>query len=64
MDKALNDAILVAGGITALALKLKLTKQAVSAWKRVPPTRVLAVEKATGVSRYQLRPDIYGRAAQ
>jgi DNA-binding transcriptional regulator YdaS (Cro superfamily) len=28
-------------------------------WKRVPPTRVLAVEAATGVPKELLRPDLY-----
>lgn len=28
-------------------------------WKRVPAERVLAIEEATGLSRHQLRPDLY-----
>lgn len=31
---------------------------------RIPAERVLAVEAATGISRYQLRPDIYGPAPE
>lgn len=60
----INKVIEAGGGVTTLAGKLKLTKQAVSQWKRVPPTRVIAVEKITGISRHQLRPDVYGRAAE
>jgi DNA-binding transcriptional regulator YdaS (Cro superfamily) len=60
MDKALAKAIKAAGGAAALAVKLRITKQAVGAWKRVPPGRVLEVERLTGVSRHALRPDIYG----
>lgn len=48
------------GKITVLASKLGLTVQAVSQWDEVPADRCLQVELATGVSRYDLRPDIYG----
>jgi len=47
------------GGPAGLASKLKLSKQAVSKWQRVPHKRVLAVEKLTGISRHDIRPDIY-----
>ena len=50
-------------GIVALARLLGMTAPAVSQWQDVPPARVLQVEKATGVSRYKLRPDIYGARA-
>lgn len=56
----------VAGGQSALARILKVTPQAVQkmcASGRVPAERVLEIEKATGVSRYELRPDIYPCAA-
>jgi DNA-binding transcriptional regulator YdaS (Cro superfamily) len=56
----LAKAIAAAGSITALAAKLKLTVQAVSQWDDVPAERCREVEKVTGVSRYVLRPDIYG----
>lgn len=36
-----------------------VTSQAVSQWKRIPAGRVIAVEKATGIPRHELRPDIY-----
>lgn len=61
MDEALESAKQAAGGPTGLAAKLgSITSQAVSQWKRVPADRVLDVERVTGVSRYDLRPDIYG----
>ncbi|MBA6142313.1 helix-turn-helix domain-containing protein [Pseudomonas juntendi] len=56
----------VAGGQSALARILKVTPQAVQkmcASGRVPAERVLEIEKATGVSRHELRPDIYPCAA-
>jgi DNA-binding transcriptional regulator YdaS (Cro superfamily) len=60
---ALELAIDAAGGVVELARKLKLKKQAVSQWTRAPAKRVLAIEAATGgvVTRYRLRPDIFGR---
>ena len=60
MDKALQRAIEAAGGTVALAAKLGLTHQAVSRWDRAPPLRVLEIEAITGVSRHDLRPDVYG----
>lgn len=42
-----------------------VTRQAVGKWiktGRIPARHVLTVERATGVSRYVLRPDIYGSA--
>lgn len=61
MTEALRLAIKVAGGSTALAATLGVTSQAISQWKQVPGARVIAVERATGVSRYHLRPDLYPR---
>ncbi|WP_180902129.1 transcriptional regulator [Martelella soudanensis] len=50
-----------AGGPVALAKALGgVSPQAVSQWKRVPAGRVLDIERIVGVSRYHLRPDIYG----
>lgn len=47
------------GGQAELAKLLGVTAQAISQWDEVPPLRVLAVEAATGVSRHELRPDLY-----
>jgi len=61
MEQALDLAKRNAGGAVGLARKLGgITSQAVSQWTKVPATRVIDVERITGVSRYQLRPDIYG----
>jgi len=59
----LELAIAAAGGAPVLAKKLGLSKQAVYQWRACPPKQVLTVEKLTGVSRYDLRPDIYGKRA-
>ena len=51
------------GGNAGIATALgDLTPQAVSQWKSVPPARVLDIETLTGISRHDLRPDIFGPA--
>lgn len=57
----LERAISVAGSGKALALILGVTPMAVSYWKvrGVPARHALPIEKATGVSRHELRPDLY-----
>jgi hypothetical protein len=58
---ALDEAIRRAGGKRALARLLgNVSVQAVSNWIVCPPTRVLDIEQVTGVSRYKLRPDVFG----
>jgi TorA maturation chaperone TorD len=59
-DPGLDEAIVVAGGVGALARKIGISQPSVSNWSRVPAERVLAVEAATGVDRAMLRPDLYG----
>jgi pyruvate,orthophosphate dikinase len=63
-DDALEQAILEAGGVAALARAINVTSQAISQWERVPAERAIAVETATGgkITRHQLRPDIYPAA--
>lgn len=63
MDSNLKKAIDGAGGTTALARALNITTQAISQWQRVPVNRVIQVEKLSGVSRYKLRPDVFGSKA-
>lgn len=58
-NEGLRRAIEAVGGLAALADPLGITVQAVSQWDEVPPRRVLAVEKISGVSRHELRPDLY-----
>jgi TorA maturation chaperone TorD len=62
-DAGLNRAIDAAGGIAQLARKIGIAQPSVSNWSRVPAERVIAVEAATGVSRKQLRPDLYAELA-
>jgi TorA maturation chaperone TorD len=62
-DTGLDKAIEAVGGVRALARSLGISQPAISAWKRVPSDRVVAVETATGVPRGQLRPDLYDAVA-
>lgn len=55
--------------LPTLAKKLGLTKAAVYVWRKngIPVERVIQIEEITGVSRHNLRPDLFdsneGRAA-
>jgi len=61
--EALQAAVNKAGSQSELARLVGISSTAVWKWvqssKRVPPEFVLAVEEATGISRHDLRPDIY-----
>lgn len=48
--------------ISALAREIGVTPPAIFQWTRVPAERVLEIERLTGVSRHELRPDVYGEA--
>nr|WP_289959243.1 YdaS family helix-turn-helix protein [Xanthomonas arboricola]MDN0202824.1 YdaS family helix-turn-helix protein [Xanthomonas arboricola pv. corylina] len=51
------------GGRRALAKALGIKSPSISGWYdrgKVPVERVLAIETATGVSRHDLRPDVFG----
>jgi len=59
---ALQKAIATLGGQVKLADAIQTSQQNVSNWLRtgkVAPDKVILIEKVTGVSRYELRPDIY-----
>lgn len=61
---ALTQAIEKAGSQGRLARALGLKQQTIFGWKergKVPAERVIEVERLTGVSRHDLRPDIYPR---
>lgn len=60
---ALDRAVQSAGSQQALAHLLGIKPPSVSGWYdrcRVPAERCIAIELATGVSRHQLRPDVFG----
>lgn len=62
MNAALVRAVKIIAGPTKTGNAAGCTPQAVDQWEICPPGRVLAVEAATEgkVTRYELRPDIYG----
>ncbi len=63
----LQRAIDAAGSQAALSERIGASQQLISYWVKkatrgVPAEYVVAIEQATGVSRHDLRPDIYGPA--
>ena len=68
LKAAAREVIERAGGASALARELQgltksktPTRQAVAQWSRVPDRFVLACEQLSGVSRHQIRPDVFGQ---
>lgn len=59
MRDALKAAIAKFPTAKDFAEEIGVTPQAVSQWEVVPPGRVLLVERLTGISRHDLRPDYY-----
>lgn len=67
-ENPITQAVKVVGTYTALARELDLTPQAVRKYERlwdagnhraVPAHRAVQIERATGVSRHCLRPDLW-----
>jgi DNA-binding transcriptional regulator YdaS (Cro superfamily) len=58
-ETALDRAVRLVGGQAKFARLIGVTAQAVSQWDEVPPLRVIEVERISGVSRSELRPDLY-----
>ncbi len=61
----IDRAISAAGTQQRLAETLGIKSASISEWKvrkRVPAERCIAIEAATGVSRHDLRPDVFGPA--
>lgn len=48
------------GNTQGLGDRLGHSRQAVDRWQIIPPTYCIAVELATGISRYEQRPDVFG----
>ena len=47
------------GRLSRLAADLGVTPAAIRQWDKVPADRVVAVERATGIPRQVMRPDLY-----
>jgi len=62
MDNSVLEKVITAsGGAAELARHLNISRSAIAQWQQVPVNRVLDVERITGISRHDLRPDIYGQ---
>ena len=61
----IDKIIKAAGGTAAVARLFGIKSQAVSQWKQVPTKRVLKMEEHLNgsITRYQMRPEIYGKKA-
>jgi len=63
----LERAIEAAGSQDALARKLGTSQQRIWNWlhrdRRIPAEVVLPIERETGISRHELRPDLYPQDA-
>ena len=57
--EALERAVEAVGSRAEIGRRLGISQAAVQQWQRVPPLRVLEVERISGVSRSLLRPDLY-----
>ena len=47
------------GMLSRIAKEIGITRGAVAQWKVVPPVHVPAIERATGIPRHELRPDLH-----
>lgn len=54
----IREVIERAGGAKQLGLAIRRSRSTVLEWTRVPAEHVAAVEKATGIPRHELRPDL------
>jgi DNA-binding transcriptional regulator YdaS (Cro superfamily) len=69
MNSPIERAIDVAGGVSALATAIGVRPNVVGNWKlrgNVPAAHCLQIEQATAgaVTRYDLRPDVFGSAPE
>ena len=45
--------------VRAIAEACEVSADAIRKWPKVPPTRVVTVERITGIPRHVIRPDIF-----
>lgn len=63
LERALEKAVTAAGSKSELARRLSIKVQSIQQWRCVPAKRLLEIERVTGVSRQELRPDLYADRA-
>ena len=59
VKRGLELALARTNGAYGLAKAISVSYQAVQKWRKVPAERVHDVERASGVPRHLLRPDLY-----
>ena len=59
-EEACKKAIEFMGGARRVAERFGVSAQAVYKWDMIPARKVLDVESETGISRHELRPDVFG----
>ena len=52
------------GSFSELARRLGIRRNAFYRWRQVPANRVIPLEKISGISRHDIRPDLYPRDGQ
>lgn len=55
----LRKAMKAAGGLNALARLLGIKPQSIIKWHNIPAKRIIQIEKATGIPRQKLAPELY-----
>ena len=58
-QKIVALAIATAGGKRPLGRALGIKYQSIQLWRKIPAERVIAIEQVTGLTREQLRPDLF-----
>jgi DNA-binding transcriptional regulator YdaS (Cro superfamily) len=59
LDPGKEAVLEVTGGLKPLAEALGISSAAVSKWPRIPKSRIILIERLTGVSRHVQRPDLH-----
>ncbi|MBS1015181.1 helix-turn-helix domain-containing protein [Acetobacter persici] len=60
MTDAVKRAIEAAGGVAVLAQQLGIKAPSIYSWRAIPPKRVRAIARITGIPAAELRPDMFG----
>ncbi|MGV1867192.1 MULTISPECIES: Cro/CI family transcriptional regulator [unclassified Rhizobium] len=60
MIAIVEKAVEKVGGVVSLARALGIKHTSLYSWPRVPAERVLEFERITGISRHEIRPDVFG----
>jgi DNA-binding transcriptional regulator YdaS (Cro superfamily) len=61
IETPLQRAATAVGGVPKLAEALGISRPAIYQWDEIPADRVIAIERITGISRHDLRPDLHPR---